>query len=351
MLALQKSSKSLLEIMILIHMAHRGEAQEFIKNLHLKSDERMSGLYYDDNHVLLISGEGIYEVLSKIPYVLAIYPIKKILNFGIAGALDPKLTIESIIPVRTCYGFNEISPKFHSYSSIKKNATFDCITTDKRVLNVDFATQLNPYASLVDRELWAIGKCAYQYHIPFESYKLISDYAGDTTKCFDILDKALHYSEMLYEYYLKLEDKNNEVKITYTPPLAMSFSHRMQYSKLMDKLTKRDDKSEEQVLRDANLSEILSWDHKPKMKATQLIQRLEYLLNPVRMKIHQQLDNHFSVFKKIGAKVKMDPKLETKKFILSIEINDATNLTKLRAALEDFEFQKIEQLWDGEIDV
>ena len=225
--------------MQLIILAHRGEAQEFLSNLELKADPKMAGLYSNETQSLLISGEGIYEVMSKLPYALAKYNITSVINLGIAGALDPDLKVNQTYTIRTIYGFNETKPKFKSFTTADKNAKIDCITTDTRVLSNNFAKSLAPFASLVDREVWGIAKCCHQLNITFYCYKLVSDIAGDATQCFEIKAKAIKFSQILFEAYLSHEETDQIEDQEYIPPIQMSFSNKLKYNKLIKSISAR----------------------------------------------------------------------------------------------------------------
>jgi arsenite-transporting ATPase len=48
---------------------------------------------------------------------------------------------------------------------------------------------------------------------------------------------------------------------------------------------------------------------------------------------------------------RIDPKLETQKFVISMEVNSKKNLTNLKEAIENFNFSNIEKIWNGEVDV
>lgn len=332
-------------------MAHRGEAQEFLSNLELRADPNMSGLYFNTQIALLITGEGIYEVMTKLPFVIAKFPIKLILNFGIAGSLDKALNLNQVYNVRTAYGFNELTPKFHSFQSSDSLSTVDCITTDQRVLNDEVASKLSPFAHIVDRELWAIGKCAKQFKTPFESYKLISDYAGNQTQCFDLKNKAQEFSQSLLEAYLAIKKSEPKNSISYAAPITMSFSHQKKYQNLMKNLSKKYNLNERQILEKVKIDQFLELDIKPKLKAQKVISALEIFLNPIEDKIHNALNQSFSELKRVGAQVKIDSKLESKKLKLSMEINSQKNIENLIAALEKFEFEKIERIWNGDFNV
>lgn len=329
-------------------MAHRGEAQEFLSNLELSADPNMSGLYFNKQLALLITGEGIYEVMTKLPFVIAKFPIQLILNFGIAGSLDKALNLNQIYNVRTAYGFNELTPKFYSFQSSDSLANIDCITSDQRVLSDEDASRLSPFAHIVDRELWAIGKCAKQFKIPFESYKLISDFAGNQTQCFDIKNKAQEFSQIFLEAYLAIKKSEPKSSVSYTAPITMSFSHQKKYQKLMVNLSKKYNLNESQILEEIKIDQFLEQEIKPKLKAQKVISALEIFLNPIEDKIHNALNQSFSELKRVGAQVKIDSKLESKKLKLSMEINSQKNIENLIAALEKFEFKKIERIWNGD---
>lgn len=338
--------------MQLIVMAHRGEAQTFIKNLDLKADKNLNGLYTADKLGVLITGEGIYNVFNKLPYVFGKHSIDKVINLGIAGALSSKLNLGEVYPIRTSYGFNEVSPKFHSFSSSHTEAEMDCITTDQRVLNNQYAKELNPFAHIVDRELWAIGNCCKEHNISFCAYKLISDFAGDNTACFDIKERAQEFSESLFEYYQSLNVSiNNEDTIDIEYPLQMSFSNKARYKKVIQAIALRENKSHKKILCEIGLDHIVSQDIKTKNKVSLLINRLENKLNPLKEVIEKTLDKHFSSFTDIGVKINIDPKLEIQNFDLSMKINSQTNLSKLKDAIEDFDYSCIEKIWNGEFDV
>ncbi len=333
--------------MKLIHLAHRGEAQEFTKNLDLVAHSEINGLYLGEKIAVLISDEGIYNTLSKISLCLGKFKFDKILNFGIAGALDSKLEIDEIYQIRTSYSFGD-KPEFKSFTS-KTNSIIDCISTHERVLNLEFANKLSSFAKIVDRELWAVGFAAKQANIPFESYKLISDYAGKTD-CFDIKNKALSFSEKLFSFYQKLEDIETP-NYQYTPPISMSFTNKARYEKLITLAVNKYEYTEELILEKINTHEIINEKIREKAKVSILLNRIEEFINPINTKAKFALDQNFSIFTKIGAKVNYDKNLENKSFSLVMEINSQTNLDNLKRSIDLFNMSKHNQIWNGSFDV
>ncbi len=186
--------------MRLLCMAHRGEAQQFISSLQLKAiDNRF---YMSEELALLITGEGPFEVLTHLSYYFAKFGISEVINLGIAGALDDKLSLNQVYSVRTLYAYGNNEPRFHSYTSHDQHAVLDAITSENRVLSDEFALELSHYAHIVDREAWAMGKVCNEFKIPFYCYKLISDFAGAKTHCFDLKNQAKIFSQTMLDFYL-----------------------------------------------------------------------------------------------------------------------------------------------------
>ena len=183
-------------------LAHRGEAQTFIKEL--KAKALSEDLYEFSKGLIYISKEGPYEIMVKLGVMLKEFNIKEIINLGIAGSLSTQLEVGEIYEIRCVYLEDNAKIQFQSYT-LNPNASFDCITAHSRVLNNDHRIQLAPIADIVDRELWAIAKVAHNYKVNCKSFKLISDLAGDQTQCFDLKEKAKEYSDKLFEFYLKKE--------------------------------------------------------------------------------------------------------------------------------------------------
>ncbi|MBT4791995.1 MAG: hypothetical protein HON90_10520 [Halobacteriovoraceae bacterium] len=330
--------------MKLLCIAHRGEAQEFIRHHHLKtSDNRF---YQNDNLSLLITGEGPWEVMTRLPYYLAKYNITSMINMGIAGSLDSSLALNTIYELRTLYYHNDTKPKFHSYTTTS-DTLIDGITTESRVLTDEFAKDLANFAAIVDREAWAIGKVAHEYKIPFQAYKLISDIAGNSTQCFDLKQRAKEYSEKLLTYFLELEDHQQaKLESTLVFPFKTSFTQQKRLENLFFKLNLYS-KLNETILK----SNVLELEIKDKAKANKLIDYLENIANPINTKIHAQMKKITSPFEQIGADIFYDSKLEQKKITLKMEINHQQNIDRLIKKLESFKFSAVESVWQGDFDV
>ena len=334
--------------MQLLCFAHLGEAQTFIKSLKLKMLEHH--FYLGPKQAVLITGEGIDNTFTRLGYYLGKYNFTQIINSGIAGALNKKLDLNSIYSIRTIYAHNGNECKFHSYSS-DTNTGVDCISCDQRVLTNELADLLFHHANIVDRELWAIAKIAQEFKIPWMSYKFISDYAGEQTACFDIKSRAKQYSDELYKYFCEnlfmAIPPGTERK--FELPFHASFTQQKRIYNLVQLLNKQD---QENLLDNLiEQSKVENLDTKDKVKAQKFIHFLEHKITPVKEIINNEIHKATKPLTDIGTQVQLDPKLENKKIILKTEINSETNIEKLIIALHEFNYKRIEQIWDGKLDV
>lgn len=335
--------------MKLIILAHRGEAQSFIRALELNLIDESLGLYHDldKKTALLICGEGIYGVLTKLPFIIASFKITEILNFGIAGALDQKLKMGEIYSIRTSYAHNDKSAEFHSYTSIDESASVDCITNHERVHSTISCQRLENFAAIVDRELWAIGKAADFYKIPYASFKLISDMAGPEVNCFDIKEKAKNYSDKLLSYYYSLdtktsnavEDSNQKISID----INASFTQIKRIEKLWEILSLRTSESFEVFVETTNKN-LTNRKH-----INAFIECLEDAINPIQTKVKRTIENQFIPFNKIGAQALYDKKFESSDFTLQMKINSQSNLDNLAKAITEFKLADYLEVWDGNV--
>lgn len=332
--------------MELLVFAHRGEAQEFIKRFSFVPMDGNNDLYQAEGRLLLICGEGIYEVFTNLGPLLGQYPIQKVINLGIAGSLDDKARIGDFVSVRTVY-CESGQLHFHSFTLADKSAQLDTITSAQRVLDMEYAQKLSNFAPIVDRELWAMAKLCSRMGIPLYAYKLISDKAGEATNCFDLKSRALEFSTSLLEGFLAI-CSNEETDLTPAEdyPLPMSFTQKARYRKSLSSLKVSEDfdgekfngfverlKSEEGLAR--------------KQAANILLEEMELMLNPRRHAVKQSFEKLSSPLSEIGANVLFDKSFEKKKFTLQMEINGQANLEKLKDALSHIHFEAFENVWEG----
>lgn len=336
--------------MELLVFAHRAEAQEFIRRFSFRPKDNSSSLYESAERLLLISGEGIYEVFSRIGQILGKYPVEKVVNLGIAGSLDPAIETGSFLSVRTVYCQSD-QLQFQSFTLADPRAETDLITSSKRVLDDEYAATLSCFAPVVDRELWALAKTCSSAGIALYSYKLISDQAGSATACFDLKAKALEFSTALLEGYLALDDDpllREESAIDY--PVPMSFTQKARFRKTLSALKISEGFDEDIFWKKTNrLIEGLDKEGAPqKQKANTLLELMELELNPIKKSVKENFEKLAAPAKSIGAKLLFDKNFEKKKFTLQMDINGQKNIENLVEVLKGLRFSDFENVWSGE---
>jgi len=332
--------------MRLLIFAHRGEAQTFIKKRDFKSLD--FNIYQYENEYLYICGEGIYEVMSMLSQIIKKYEINEIINYGISGSLDEKIEIDSIHEVRTSYHQNYEEMEFKSFT-LNKDADLDCISTTKRVLTDKQGLELKPFGDIIDRELWAMAYVANKLSISLRSFKLISDFAGNMTDCFDLKQRAHFFSEKLYSHYQQSflestkinEDKQKQPIIFY--PFRLTQFQRNRLNKIIPSI--------DEIFLKEQIKEISEYKIQDKEKANKLINRCFTHLYPIKAKINSKIESMFFEFNSIGAKISFDENLEKEYFNLSMQINSQTNIDKLKAQLDELKYNEFKSIFEGDIDV
>lgn len=347
---LQAPYKSIKRAMELLIFAHRGEAQTFLREMELKLQEESLNFYLsnDKEKGALICGEGAFEVMSKLPFLIHKYNVKKMINFGVAGALDKNLNLLSIYSVRTVYSYLESKPQFKSFtlSENSQENIIDCISSLERVTDTEKSAKLSNFASIVDRELWSIAYIASTLKVDLDSYKLISDFALTSTDCLSIKDRALEYSNLMFDYYVELtpkaaEELESEINLK---GINASFTQRKRITKLA-KLLK------------VNYPAVDFEEHKKEFKKDLMLRDnvsnfcvfLENKLNTQESHIFTKIDETLAPLKSAGAKIRLDPKKETSDFALQIKINSVKNIENLKLALTEFSYDDYIKSWDGDV--
>lgn len=333
--------------MDLLVIAHRGEAQTFIKELSLKVSNDSLAFYQNPelNLGLLVCGEGLFEVMAKLPYIIGKFDISSITNLGIAGALNPTLNLNQIYPIRTFYSYLDAKPQFKSYTTDSDKTKLDGISCIDRIINTDMSERLSDFADIVDREGWAIGRVSKLHKIPFYSYKLISDFASDGTECLSIKERALEFSDLLYCYYRDLKKLPITESTEYSlEGINASFTQQKRIKKLLSQLTvKYPETKSMEHLKSSGLDLSLKTNINP------LCESLEKKLSSMESEIFNKIDNCFVGLNEVGAKVTTDPKKESSDFTLNMKINSEQNIKKLKHALDSFDYETYNNLWNGNV--
>lgn len=334
--------------MQLITMAHLGEAQSVIDQFKLQKVG--PSLFEGEDLLCLITGEGPFEAATATAGILGQKKITKVINIGIAGAIDPELTIGEIHPVRTVYLVIEGRPQFKSFPSLKKG--LDCLTSFERILHQDKAQILQGLGQLVDREAWGVAMAAKAANVPFEAYKLISDHAGSLGACELVKEDAAHWSQMIAEHLAASLSHGEEIKpANELSGFYFTFSTQHQYQDMFNKLALRLDKGPAAVLESLPIEELRQKKILPKERTKILLQMMEARLDPLKPILEEKLQQWKAPWEKRGIHLHTDPQWEGPQIKVSFSIESEEELKKKLKELEDLNIKLFHDLRNGKIHV
>jgi hypothetical protein len=335
----------------LLVFAHRNEASAFFEHLHLKEvDFPHASLYRDDEHYLLITGEGPFNASMNLAYFLGSFKAEKfsVMNFGAAGTLSPSLKLDHVYTIKTCHGYFQ-KPLYHSYQ-LSGDKTL--VTSDLRVTTLELAQKLLPLGEVVDREAYYFAQVCQHFKVDFYAIKYISDRAGIDTVCEDIRARAHEISNGLWNFYQKhplkpKTDIQTNISIPKLDGFHMSFTQEKEFQKTLGKLCKKFELTPEEILDRCQLQRIEELKILPKEKSKKLLNNMKELLNPFKYKVESALDETIKPLTEIGAIVHFDPEMEKTDFKITMPVNSQKNLENLTLALKNIDYQKIENIFDG----
>lgn len=333
---MQKEYYELLQMSMskrLLHFAHRGEAQCFLQKGHFRPIPGELNLYSSDEDFLLIAGEGRQQTLVTTSYALGQLgnEVSEIINLGIAGSLEEKNSLGNIVKVRTFY-----SHEFKSFSTAEIG--LDCYTCDHRVLNSQQAKEFKNFASLIDREGWAVGMVAKQFRKKFSSYKLISDFAGDQTDCFDLKSRAQEFSEKLWQYFQSLDHQEGTRPNELPEGFYFTAIQKKEYLSLLKKISQL-----------PLLDEIKEAEKHPKTRSKILIERMRKTAYPMREELEDKKKKLFSQLLSSGWNIQSDMQFESKDLKLEGRIKSLDDYKKLQMSFKSLPWTKWEDFMDGNI--
>lgn len=288
--------------MQLLTFAHKNEAAAFFHFHQYKQIADVNDLYSDGCNYLLITGEGLWDSLTKTMMTLHYFDkqslkVQCILNLGIAGSLRLGHKKFETYQIRTCYALlNVEKPEFHSYSTNNILTTqnlplLDCLSSHYRTITTADKVPLAPFANIIDRELWSIAKAATCFNIPWNSIKVISDEISEENKCDLIQEQAHEYSKILYHTwknsFTQKETATSQDDFPFLNVLLptlqnyqihLTFSQRHQVQDLIRRLLLQENISIETLLEEVPFS---MWESKrPKDNSQSFIQWLKLRLTP-----------------------------------------------------------------------
>lgn len=352
----------------LLIFAHRGEAQAFFNAWEfLPVSFYFTGLFKNHDHYLLITGEGPKEASEKTVAVLSAFKpeITEVINIGIAGSLTPKLKVGDHVWVRSSYAQNAKACEFKSFTT-KNHSNIDCITAYSRVTTPEEKKTLSSFADIVDRELWSIASAAHLFKIELSALKLISDESDSTDICQLVKDEAPALSKKLFTEYqnylnkqvvaapISLVAPKSNTTLDYIlthPKLYFTTSQTRKLTTVLRGLTlKKILDDEEMKTFTQNLIESTNDSISSKELSKMLLNLLGEKLNPLNTQIKKRITDVLAPLTDAGAQANFDPELEQDYIQLNYQIRSTKDQKKLILALEQFNYQKIKDIFKGELD-
>lgn len=351
----------------LLIFAHRGEAQAFFNEWDLLPvNFYFTGLFKNKDHFVLITGEGPKEASEKSVAVLSSFKdeITEVINIGIAGSLTPKLKVGDHVWVRSSYAQNAERCEFKSFTT-KTHDNIDCITAYSRVTTPEEKKLLSSFADIVDRELWSIASAGHLFRVDVLALKLISDESDSTDICQLVKDEAPALSKKLfseYQNYLKKQvsstpvtlvaPKSNTIEdfILTHPKLYFTTSQARKLSTLLRGLALKKILDDEEIKTfTQNLIESTADEKTSKEISKMLLNLLGEKLNPLNTQIKNKIAEVLAPLTDAGAQANFDPELEQDYIQLNYQIRSTKDQKKLILALEQFNYQKIKDIFSGNL--
>jgi len=186
--------------MLTICMALKAELLPFTEFFPLQLKQKMaSGTLYRAGQIhLLRTGVGSIAARSFLSYLKQYRP-DSVWNVGLAGALNPVIPSGDIFAINRVRNVN--SENWIMLSAVAAADTFiakDLLTVSQAVTSSVERDRLqaSTSADLVDMETYLLAEKCQTEHIPFASFKMVSDLANDQTEK-DFLYNLSDYSRRL----------------------------------------------------------------------------------------------------------------------------------------------------------
>lgn len=345
--------------MKLLSFAHKNEASSFLDEFDYTTVPELKELFKTEDHFLLITGEGQIPALGQINKALSLITYKyqieltEHINMGVCGGLRESINLEQIYKVRSIYAeksFNQM--QFQSYHT--DNGDIDLVSAYDRVKSNEHKQMLSAFAHLVDREAWSLARASQEFKVKFSCYKIVSDFAGDDTHCFNIQEQAHKFSDKLYEFYKTLDHQKTPIKSESHPSESgldfsnfhITTSQKNKLDKLLQSACIAFSKTPEWVLSQLPMQDIEKL--KPAKKRTSaLLFELECLLNPVKKQIVESMNELIENTPK-NFHVNYDPEFESTEINIKLSLHSEQQKQELANYLKDFPLSKLQNIINGD---
>jgi len=213
------------------------------------------------------------------------------------------------------------------------------------------AKKLSVAAPIVDMELWGVAWVASQYNLPWTSCKIVSDLAGDSTKCFEVQTKAVVYSEKLYFKYLESKKESTDTISPLFPKPWQPFYATHSQEKLLEKLFTLYARNNESAAHSLKATEILDDSElqlHPKQKTQKYIEYLTRCLDPEKFVLKKKLDQLLANTKSKDIQLKYDKHMDDPTLKVEFNINSEKDLEQKLNGLSEFKSSEYFSCFDGE---
>jgi hypothetical protein len=346
--------------MILLTFAHKNEAQCFFEHFQFSPIQDQRNLWLEDTqqYGILITGEGQFESLNILSSLLAARKeITQIINLGVVGALNSRISNLQVLNIRTVYLSLENQPQFKSFplQPAEQFSVCDCLTSSKRILDTETRRKLSPIADVVDRELWSLAFASSKAKIPLLSLKVVSDGEQNDTKsiCEEVKEQAPIFSKILLNSFLAYinQENNNKDQLPSEDKIELLLNNKELYFTASMKRKLKHLISQTKLsgidISNVEFDDIISQEISKKERSLKIINQLIRLLNPLRSNIEDKLNELSRPLIKTGWNIKYDSNIEEKWISISSKIQSPSQLHKLSQTLENFPLEEWQDIFDG----
>ena len=188
--------------------------------------------------------------------------------------------------------------------------------------------------------------------VPFQSYKLISDQAGNLGACEVVREKAEEWSQQLALYLRTILVHKISEKPTYElDGFHFTFTTRHQFEQLLKKISLRDELTMDDVFSSLPLEAIKNEVLLPKERAKALLNFMDGKLDPLKDKLQSGLASWKAISEKNGISLQTDLTWESPEIKISFNVSTPEELNEKLKSLNDLKLKPFIDLRNGNLHV
>lgn len=325
--------------MELLVFPHRNEAKVFLENFSWKKENLLEGnLYTTEGKALLICGENPLQATVRISTALTYYgeKIKKVFHGGVALCIfRADCPTVDVYRVRTVYG--AFGLQFLKKSFTLGQTGLDLISSTHRIQNPEEKNQLSHFASLLDRESYALSYACEEFQKKLTIFKYVFFENEYLDACHDIPKLSEEISLLLFQAWKNQALENTQAeKIIIPENFYFSLTMKKKYEELMLVLINQEKLSIEEIWQRAKLQEISREKISPKEKAKKFLENLFALAYGEVYELQKAQEKKLQQLKEAGWQIDWQKALESGELVLSAKIKNLEQKNKLAKALLEF---------------